>query len=453
VAALSPGVSRAEERAEEDPRVARANAVKLMNQRQIDRALLAADRAVELAPDWSEAYFVRAGVRTAMVRKLVKLPVPARVELGVPYARAAELAEGAASDLRRYLELAGSPSNQDAARRAEAYLRRSADRLNEHAETVAGWKRAPGTVELRIRCGGRNAKQATITIDGKRVVDGRLAKYDAGSIHATPVTIGELRPGRRTIVVRAPGCASVESELDVPVHDGTTRPTPLYQVDLAASPWPPPPTERQLGLGVTAAFERLFPDDGFDYLSEIAGGRWGADLAPGAQFDGIRLLVTAWELGKSIPIAFTFAPAYYRGSGGVTSYTPRPFPPPGSPTAPPYEGPPVKVDLRGYQYTTGARAHIPLPYFRLFAGAAIGLDWWTISDQFPSETQISFRMPLQVGLEIVPTCGARLTGWAQYGLGAGTFSAWSVAGGVQFSWCPKATRWGPSESTIKKEGR
>jgi tetratricopeptide (TPR) repeat protein len=100
---------------------ARQQAVQLANGGRWDEALVAADRAVELAPDWAEALFIRAGIEAHAMT-----PVGLRELEGQPdsfaFRQYAVNLQAAARDLRRYIELEPeAPDRESASTAADAF--------------------------------------------------------------------------------------------------------------------------------------------------------------------------------------------------------------------------------------------------------------------------------------------------------------------------------------------
>lgn len=130
-----------------EAQIQRELAVQAAQARNWERALVAADQAVALAPAWSEAYFVRAGIRTRATDATLPTLDPRILQeidgqwFSAKDVRRREMLTNAAVDLERYLDLAPGAEDQQVVVKAIAALRIRAEAIKGRAISDAERKR------------------------------------------------------------------------------------------------------------------------------------------------------------------------------------------------------------------------------------------------------------------------------------------------------------------------
>ncbi len=118
-----------------DAQLARSTAVESARAGRWADALRSADEAVRLAPRWTDAYFVRAGIHHGIGGAPSELAALKTYDVKIDYTAMAASLRACAADLEQYLKLAGSPADGPAVIQQIGKIRTRLSAVDEHRNT------------------------------------------------------------------------------------------------------------------------------------------------------------------------------------------------------------------------------------------------------------------------------------------------------------------------------
>ncbi len=212
--------------AAEPARVELDQAVQFARQNQWVDALGAASRAIRQAPNWAEAYFVRAGVSASLAMTITDKLRPWRQPRNLDYTRGHGLFRQSVADLQRYLELTPGAENAAHVRVAIARLTAHAKLARRYADDLRRWQirnaETARRTKQRIRRAALNANRTTAGFVGFSAF---FTNYNLIDLTGSPYDGAQVAPV--TVLLRADRMIHL-------THNRRARPTTSLELGVSA---------------------------------------------------------------------------------------------------------------------------------------------------------------------------------------------------------------------------